>query len=77
MDNIPHWYPLQLHNYQATPLPTPTPLLSPQGSFREDRAGIDKAQGKYLQTSQKDSRSWETPIKGMFKASKNDTIQPA
>ena len=50
MDNIPHWYPLQLHNYQATPLPTPTPLLSPQGSFREDRAGIDKAQGKYLQS---------------------------
>lgn len=68
MDNMPHWYPLQLHNYQATPLPTPTPLLSPQGSFREERTGIDKVQGKYyLQSFQKDPLGWELVIKSMFK----------
>ena len=35
IDNMPHWYPLHLHNYQMTPLPTPTPMLSPQNSIRE------------------------------------------
>ena len=42
LDNLPHWYSLHLHNYQATPLPTPTPLLSPQNSFRD----VERYKGK-------------------------------
>lgn len=44
LDNMLHWYPLHLHNYQATPLPTPTPMLSPQ-NFR-DPATIQRYSGK-------------------------------
>ena len=43
LDNMAHWYPLHLHNYQATPLPTPTPMLSPQNSF--DPATIQRYSG--------------------------------
>ena len=33
LDNLAHWYPLNIHNYE-TPLPSPTPMTSPRGSFR-------------------------------------------
>lgn len=44
LDNRAHWYSLHLHNYHATPLPTPTPMLSPQNSFR-DPATVERYKG--------------------------------
>ncbi|XP_066926014.1 regulating synaptic membrane exocytosis protein 1-like isoform X2 [Clytia hemisphaerica] len=54
LDNMPHWYPLHLHNYQATPLPTPTPMLSPQNY---DPATIQRYSGKYQSPSPSQSGS--------------------
>lgn len=34
LDRLAHWYPLNIHNYE-TPLPSPTPMTSPRGSFKE------------------------------------------
>eukprot|EP00794_Sanderia_malayensis_P011864 gene11864-13098_t len=38
LDGLAHWYPLNIHNYE-TPLPSPTPMTSPRGSFRDKSKG--------------------------------------
>ena len=34
LDNMPHWYPLHVHDFEQMPLPTPTPMLSPKTSIK-------------------------------------------
>ena len=47
LDNLAHWYPLNIHNYE-TPLPSPTPMTSPRGSFRDTQRDNGGKIGKFL-----------------------------